>query len=802
MANNFNITIDSAYPTAPAVQVADSDSGAWVTHNLQVKISLEKPTAQSTTHYKVWGTANAATEGAASWVAWPGGSQATVTGTLADVATKQTLYAKFKNDGVEESSVVTASGVYFSWTDPSISNTVQWKDAFSTVDYDAASFATLQNTVDNIEIELNKSNIPGLSFDSVDLSGLSVSGDRIIVEDSSAFAELINGAEVNKVSVQKVFDADEQPMIAVDTGSGLTTITAYDGSIKTTQSGTHGSRVENINYNSNTKTLTFDIKEFSTYGFTTINKVEFSSTTGGGYNGNAIQIEVTVRDTNNETVESAPVTITKVSGDTIGSFASNPVNTDSNGVATFTLNLNSNGTCVFDAYVDDKHTADDLTAWCIATPASLQRSLLTQYEQIRNSATYSDTVSGVNNQAVAEPSGSTYDAGSDDVLEHDMNVFRTLLQQIKGTTNWYDELGTYFDPTATSSGKELTLDNIAGNTLDSKTIILAVTEDQSGSGWSTSSGTEGILWTTTLLYADSENRRGLPIFKSVTNSGTYYDEGGSDDVCRIDLINSSTGAEFEDASGNEIYAKFHDAADHGGTGEYTDVYVKFYTDLGEYTFTGDDPTNISFVYPFRKVLSEMEEHEWQRTDFVSSWEGDAELVEDVSNMWSFTGAGDDITGPSFNNTGNNYMLSPSDSSLTEAINSINDEFGDFTYTEQNYVTDNESTTASLDALDIGVKDVNDLVTAGSGDKYVEELSGDLSAGTLHSLPAGVTYTPDATIGQEGKNMEVFINGQLLAASTGANGVNADRDYAETTASGITFHLDLWTGTNITYVVRQ
>lgn len=802
MANYVNLTIDSAYPTAPAVQVADSDIGAWVTHNLQVKISLEKPTAQSTTHYKVWGTDGVATEEAASWVAWPGGSHATITGSLQDIETKQTIYAKFKNDGVDESDVVTASGVYFSWTEPSISNTVQWKDAFSTVDYDAASSATLQNTVDNIEVTLSKSNIPGMSFHNLDASGISITSNQITVDENSTIAAFINGRTENKVSVQKVFDQDEQPMITVNTGSGRTTITAYDGSIKTTQSGTHGSRIENFNYTSGTKTLTFDVKEFSTYGFATINKVEFTSTTAGGYNGNAIEITVTVRDTNNELVEAAPVTISKISGDTIGSFDSNPVNTDSNGVATFTLNLNSNGTCVFDAYVDDKHTDDDLTAWCIATPTSLQRSLLTQYEQIRQTGTYSDTVSGVNTQVVAEPSTPTTSGNSDDVLEHDMNVFRTLLRQIKGTTNWYDDLGTYFDPTSTASGKALTLDNISGNTLDSKTIILAVTEDNAGAGWVTSSGTEGILWTTTLLYADTDNMRGLPIFKSVTNSGTYYDEGGTNDFCRIDLLDSTTGGEFTDASGNEIYAKFHDAADHSGTGEYTDVYVKFYTDSGEYTFTEDDPTNITFVYPFRKVLSEMEEHEWQRTDFVSSWEGDAELVEDVINMWSFTGAADDITGPSFSNTGNYYLLSSSDDSLKEGLDSINDGFGDLTYTEQNYVTDNESITSSLDALDVGIKDVYDSTVAGSGDKYVEELSGDLSAGTLHSLPYSITYTPDSTIGQEGANMEVFVNGQLLAASTGANGVNEDRDYAETTASGITFHFDLWTGTNITYVVKQ
>ena len=51
-------------------------------------------------------------------------------------------------------------------------------------------------------------------------------------------------------------------------------------------------------------------------------------------------------------------------------------------------------------------------------------------------------------------------------------------------------------------------------------------------------------------------------------------------------------------------------------------------------------------------------------------------------------------------------------------------------------------------------------------------------------------------------MDVYYNGQLLAASTGANGANADRDYAETSASGITFHVNIDQYSNLTYMIRQ
>ena len=52
-------------------------------------------------------------------------------------------------------------------------------------------------------------------------------------------------------------------------------------------------------------------------------------------------------------------------------------------------------------------------------------------------------------------------------------------------------------------------------------------------------------------------------------------------------------------------------------------------------------------------------------------------------------------------------------------------------------------------------------------------------------------------------MDVYVDGQLLAADTTVSGVpQADRDYAETSGSALTFRFDIQVGRNITYVVRQ
>jgi len=296
---------------------------------------------------------------------------------------------------------------------------------------------------------------------------------------------------------------------------------------------------------------------------------------------------------------------------------------------------------------------------------------------------------------------------------------------------------------------------------------------------------------------DNTNRTGLPIYDA---AGTVI---GSDDlrVTRVDVVDAGTDAEFEGHNGETVYALLQD----GDNGSGTDVDFHFYTgdSPSAYTFDGSEGvSSVYFIYPQRKVMNNVEEYEWMRTDFVSSWEGDVELMEDISNLWSFTGAGDNLTDPTWTNTTGNYPLSGDPSDLEAAINALNNVIDDMTFTEDNYIADDDTVADALDKLDQALKDVEDSVSAGVADKYVESISAGFSAGTLHPLPYSINYTPDSTAGQEGSNMDVYVDGQLLAASTGAAGVNADRDYQETTASGITFHFDIQAGRNITYMVRE
>ena len=368
------------------------------------------------------------------------------------------------------------------------------------------------------------------------------------------------------------------------------------------------------------------------------------------------------------------------------------------------------------------------------------RSLIRQLEQIRNTVTYDDTIVDVNLATIAEPTVS----GS---LEQDLNVLRTLIKDVKGSTNWYDGLGTYFDPSDTDAGstqnKSLSLDNIRNNTLDAKTVILPVVDDNGGAGFTVSGTSTGFLLDTTTTYATASDRRGLAVFASTANSGSYWDEGGLDRVVRVDVINLATGNEMATSSG-VVYAKLHDAADFGGTGTGTDVYVKFYADDAPIDLSdvqGGAPSSVKIVYPYRRLMSEMSEYDWARTEFVSSWAGDVELVEDIHNIWAFTGATDnDGSAQPWNNTTGNYSLSADPVSLKEAIDALNDTIGDLTYTNSYYLTSGSSVDAALDTIDSKLYELDNSLSSSSGEKWVETLGADVDKNVEHTLPYSLTYT--------------------------------------------------------------
>lgn len=165
-----------------------------------------------------------------------------------------------------------------------------------------------------------------------------------------------------------------------------------------------------------------------------------------------------------------------------------------------------------------------------------------------------------------------------------------------------------------------------------------------------------------------------------------------------------------------------------------------------------------------------------RTTMIGGITSDAALATAIHNLQVYVGENPGVMHPVLTNTGNWFIFSdlanPSASDLTEIVNVINEQIGD-----RNYVgggaaglLDGETITASILKLESAIGAANTI-------RHIERLAAGIAKFALHNLPAGVSYTVDAT--NNGLHLWVFWRGILRDPGTVANG----DDYAETSGAG-------------------
>lgn len=378
---------------------------------------------------------------------------------------------------------------------------------------------------------------------------------------------------------------------------------------------------------------------------------------------------------------------------------------------------------------------------------------------------------------------------------------------IDSSGDWFQDMPRAFDPSDTdgsnTKNEKIDLKTLSDNWYGTKTKIIDVLTDPI----SVSASDTGALYLTSLGYADAADRRGLVIQAS---TGSYYDEVALASIVlgkhKVMLIDVLTDAEFTDSSGNLIYGVLQDGVDNGGSGEGTDVFIKFvYDNAGtptNYTWTASDPANIIAYMPQRKRRTELEEYDDRRA-FVSSVVGDAEQAEDIAEIRDALGiadgegAGDwDLT-----NTGNYFPFSELGGSPTmeEIVNKLNEEIGNRDYTAENYVTDGQTITASIDALDQA------LAQAGIKSKIIERVSTAITKGTVHTIPFASGSNPAITTykldtGYRGLFMDVYVGGKKLVPDSGASAT--DGEYDETSNTQVTFRFVVAAGQIIEYIIKD
>lgn len=172
---------------------------------------------------------------------------------------------------------------------------------------------------------------------------------------------------------------------------------------------------------------------------------------------------------------------------------------------------------------------------------------------------------------------------------------------------------------------------------------------------------------------------------------------------------------------------------------------------------------------------------------------DATLANRVNNLYTTVGISDGYSSllGYLTNTVANYAffnLPDATPSVVEALNTLNAQIGDRTYTGS-VLTSGQTIAASLQAL-------SNAMGSSSITRVIERLSADVNANTAHTLPGAASYSPDGT--DNGAGMWVFTRGVLRDPGSVAGG----NFYEETSSTSITFYSVQKAGDHINYFIAS
>lgn len=210
------------------------------------------------------------------------------------------------------------------------------------------------------------------------------------------------------------------------------------------------------------------------------------------------------------------------------------------------------------------------------------------------------------------------------------------------------------------------------------------------------------------------------------------------------------------------------------------------------------PGTFDFYHGDRYLLSELSETAG-RTTLISGIVADASLSQAIKDLQDAVGVDPGDNALTLTNTGNYYVWSDLDdtnnTSVTEALNELNEQIGDRDYTGT-ILTDGLTITASLQEL-------ADAIAAVSIVRVIERLVAAVPKNTVHSLPGTYAYTVDGTF--NGANMFVFWRKQLRDPGVVANGDDYDETSGGTpgvVAGTITPYEVIKAGDHINYLILQ
>jgi len=157
------------------------------------------------------------------------------------------------------------------------------------------------------------------------------------------------------------------------------------------------------------------------------------------------------------------------------------------------------------------------------------------------------TLTYYNSSGVDEVFGGDYVINDPYSLETEMNLIRTDRRLVKGTTNYYDAIPTYERPSAVGTDVDANLTNLAGKTLDAKTIDISAKQSGvslrptiSGSDLTLAIGDETAEFTD-MHFVSGDLDSFITISGSTDADGTYRIEAVTDgNTLELDGLSSAT----------------------------------------------------------------------------------------------------------------------------------------------------------------------------------------------------------------------------------------------------------------------
>ena len=374
-------------------------------------------------------------------------------------------------------------------------------------------------------------------------------------------------------------------------------------------------------------------------------------------------------------------------------------------------------------------------------------------------------------------------------LLDDLNYERTDRAAIKGVG--YDAaIPTYQRPTAIGTLVPANLSNIAGKTTDA----VAYNVNRAMFGVSVASGNTKVTMTAAgqLKHADPVDETGIPCFDAAPFTGDWVS-------CYVHVVDGyNTGDEMVVLTGAHAGERIFGVTYNGSSTSPNSVEVHFYSSPfpdnfavtnTPYTWEAGQPTTINLLYGYSERLDQLDVNAFRTVPTLGILT-DASAINAINDLQDSTGIPDGYTSLSGLLTDTTqffpfFNLPNATPTVVDALNTLNDQIGDRTYTGS-VLTSGQTITQSLQAL-------SNQISASTITRTIEVLASPVTSGTAHTLPGGITYTLDST---NNRFLWVFWRGVLrhgIAVSQGG-------EYQETSTTSITPWSTLDAGVILDYFV--